>query len=1649
MSLKLASGTVTNAAGITLTSVGYGIEITGGDAAVINAGVISVTGFNSVGIKLPSGGSVTNFPGGRIYSRYFGIVADGAAATITNAGTINGHFNFGIRLNNGGYVQNLTGGTIFGGTTGISIAGGGTVSNAGTITKGIYRGDLLDFAANSTNRLIVRAGAIFAGTVEGGNHAGSPFVSTLELASSAAAGTLSGLGTQFRDFVQTTIDSGAAWTLTGSNTVGYGYSLTNNGTLTNTGRLVTVGTFVNAGYIAGNGTIDLRGAPLTGPGAVSSSQHIVPAIGATLASGVLINAAGSLIAGGSYGVYAGGAGTTVNNKGTINGYFGTGIHFAAVGSVTNAATGSILGGYDGIVFGSRRGRVINAGTIAATIATDGEFGIWFTNGAYLKNQAGGVISGSTGVYNEGAIGTILNSGQIIGTFGNGVSFLAKGYIRNETSGTIYGLKSGLYAASGVSTIVNAGTITAGQTAGINLVAGGIIDNRAGGYILGKTVGVTIGGGGTVTNGGTIAADFDQALTFRYGYTNRLIVQPGAVFNGRVDGGNAYGWGYVSTLELASAAAAGTLSGLGAQFKNFLQTTVDLGAVWTLTGKNTMSAYYSLTNAGTLTNNGVLVERGTFFNTGYLGGTGAVVLMDQGVFNGPGSVGGGQRVVASIGTSLASGNVVNEAGDWLGGGNVAVSFGSYGTVTNAGIISGYDGTGIAFYQSGNVDNQSTGTIGGGYAGVFVGTGQGTIVNSGQILSNAGDSVYLRSGGYLNNNGGATIAGAIHGVFLYSGYGSIINAGTIAGSEDDGIRADSYVSITNAASGTIFGTYDAVALYGYRGTVVNAGVIKSDSGGHQKNIGVLVEYDGFVSNMSTGTITGQYFGIRTEMKVTVVNSGYVEGRKESGISIWDFGYIRNQLNGRIAGLSDGIYGYSGTILNAGSISGHYNYGVQLLAGGVLSNASSGTISGAVRGVVGNFTSGTIINAGSIYGGGTSQHSAISGQAGVAFAGGWVINQASGTITGKWDGIQVFSGSVINAGHIAGGIDGIGLSSGFIANMDTGTIAVSTADSNHSAILAEGGPVTVDNAGNIVGAVRFDGSFSNRLIVRSGASFSSPVTVSGGAGSYTSTLELASSASVGVFTGLGTKFTGFASTTIDAGAAWTLNGANTLSAGNSLTNNGTLTVLNSALTDTGTITNNGTIIVGGTTQTIAALSGTGVVLIGDSDTLVSNAGVSAGETISFSTARGTFNLDPLQFHGTIARFQAGDTVRLAQVTHVSTAIIVNSNTLEVTQTGGPTLDLTLDPGRNFSGGTFTVTSGGVITTNETLPCFLHDTAMRTEHGDIAVQYLVVGDMVETLSGAFRPIRWIGRRGLDLTRHPEPQTAYPIRIRAGALADGVPSRDLLVSPDHALLLDGVLIPARLLINGSSIVRDAKRQNVIYYHIELDSHDILLAEGAAAESYLDTGNRGIFERADGPLRLHPDLTNDQGRREAESCVPFSADADRIWPVWQALRDRAAMLGLVPADRVETTADPDLRIQAGGRSFRPIVIEGTRYVFVLPAWQGDLRLLSLRAKPSDEKPWVDDQRQLGVMVRRITIRAGMDADTIPVDHPALGSGWWDVECGPQFMGRWTDGDAVVTLALDRPCQFVVDVAATMQYPTAVHTVTPVVTRFETGLEAAA
>ena len=122
---------------------------------------------------------------------------------------------------------------------------------------------------------------------------------------------------------------------------------------------------------------------------------------------------------------------------------------------------------------------------------------------------------------------------------------------------------------------------------------------------------------------------------------------------------------------------------------------------------------------------------------------------------------------------------------------------------------------------------------------------------------------------------------------------------------------------------------------------------------------------------------------------------------------------------------------------------------------------------------------------------------------------------------------------------------------------------------------------------------------------------------------------------------------------------------------------------------------------------------------------------------------------------------------------------------------------------------------------------------------------------------VKWIGHRRIDLTSHPRPETVAPIRIERDAFADNVPHRDLLVSPDHAIFVDGMLICVRQLVNGTTIRPERGWTAVDYYHVELNEHAILLAEGLPAESYLDTGNRGFFANSGAPLVLHPDLTDE------------------------------------------------------------------------------------------------------------------------------------------------------------------------------------------------
>ncbi len=143
-------------------------------------------------------------------------------------------------------------------------------------------------------------------------------------------------------------------------------------------------------------------------------------------------------------------------------------------------------------------------------------------------------------------------------------------------------------------------------------------------------------------------------------------------------------------------------------------------------------------------------------------------------------------------------------------------------------------------------------------------------------------------------------------------------------------------------------------------------------------------------------------------------------------------------------------------------------------------------------------------------------------------------------------------------------------------------------------------------------------------------------------------------------------------------------------------------------------------------------------------------------------------------------------------------------------------------------------------TVPCFAAGTRIATERGAVAVEHLRVGDRVSLAEGGSAAVIWLGHRRVNIRRHPRPEDVRPVRITADAFGLGRPHRTLRLSPDHAVFVDGVLIPVRYLLNGATVAQEPAG-TVTYWHVELERHAVLLAEGLPAESYLDSGNRAAF----------------------------------------------------------------------------------------------------------------------------------------------------------------------------------------------------------------
>lgn len=153
-------------------------------------------------------------------------------------------------------------------------------------------------------------------------------------------------------------------------------------------------------------------------------------------------------------------------------------------------------------------------------------------------------------------------------------------------------------------------------------------------------------------------------------------------------------------------------------------------------------------------------------------------------------------------------------------------------------------------------------------------------------------------------------------------------------------------------------------------------------------------------------------------------------------------------------------------------------------------------------------------------------------------------------------------------------------------------------------------------------------------------------------------------------------------------------------------------------------------------------------------------------------------------------------------------------------------------------------------TVPCFAAGTMIRTPAGDVAIETLRVGELVMTLDGGPQPVRWIGSRKLTVADLEERPNLRPIRIKAGVLGKGVPTTDLVVSPQHRILVrskiaqrlfgvDEVLVAVKqlLLIDGIDVV--ANQDGIEYFHFLFDNHQVVISNGAETES-LYTGPEAL-----------------------------------------------------------------------------------------------------------------------------------------------------------------------------------------------------------------
>jgi T5SS/PEP-CTERM-associated repeat protein len=628
---------------------------------------------------------------------------------------------------------------------------------------------------------------------------------------------------------------------------------------------------------------------------------------------------------------------------------------------------------------------------------------------------------------------------------------------------------------------------------------------------------------------------------------------------------------------------------------------------------------------------------------------------------------------------------------------------------------------------------------------------------------------------------------------------------------------------------------------------------------------------------------------------------------------------------------------------------------------------------------------------------------------------LNVGSGS-TGH---LTVSAGGTVETGNYADGLQGFTLGRAAGSSGDalvTGAGSVLRDNGVFQVGRSGAGTLTVSAGGsvsNILGAAGIAASVIGGIIGRDAGS-TGQVTVTGAGSSLvisadlqvgmagTGTLSVSDSGlvRVGTILSLGQANTGTATVNIDATGMIEVGGTGAGLAGTLRINAGALLIGQGIVN--GGVRNDGAIVATGGALHFGAITGAGTIGIEAGATL--DLGSLAAGTVTFNGAGMLRIGSPGAFAGAIVVGAQGGTIDLVGVSVTGSSL--SGGLLNLVTTTG-TLTFAVSGAFAVSSADDTASGTNVMLTGAA-PCFHHGTRLLTPDGDIRVEDVRPGDLVLTATGRSASVSWVGDRKVALRRHPRPQDVMPIRVAANAFGPGQPFRDLLLSPDHAVFMDGVLIPVRYLLNGVSVAT-APAHEAHYFHVELDRHDVILAEGLPCESYLDTGNRSAFDHGGPAMQLHPDFARKVWATGA--CAELVLDG----PVLEAVRSH--LLARILDDGHEMTAEADLHLLVDGRRLDAISRQGRRLEFVLPGNTTDLRLISRSAVPAEIYADTDDRRLLGVAVTHLEV----DNVAMPLGSPGAGSGWHAAEAG----WCWTTGSA--ELPFDQGCLVAVETAPLMLY----------------------